>query len=327
MKQIVTNEYSHGLFPPIDPYKTGRLRVSDLHELYFEEAGNPNGLPVLFLHGGPGAGIIPGYRQFFDPQAYRIILLDQRGAGRSTPHADLRENTTWEIVEDLEKLRLHLGIKKCLVFGGSWGSTLALCYSIKYPASVTGLIIRGVCLGRKWETQWLFQFGCNQIYPDRWAEFESVIPESERGDMVSAYYKRMTEGDEREGLRAAAAWTKWEASIMNLVPDMSAIDEFITDKKALAIGRIECYYTVHNFFIEPESWIIDNANVIRDIPLRIVQGRYDVICPPQSAWDLHRSLPKSELVIAQLGSHSPLDPAMASELVRATEEFKTQARW
>lgn len=320
-------QQTYTLFPPIEPYQTGRIRVSELHELYYEEAGNPSGLPVIFLHGGPGAGIIPAYRQFFDPKAYRIVLLDQRGAGQSTPHADLRENTTWDIVGDIEKLRSHLGIRRWLVFGGSWGSTLALCYAIKHPDSVSGIIIRGVCLGRRWETQWLFQFGCSAIYPDRWAEFVSLIPEAERGDMVAAYYRRMTEGSESEKLKAAAAWTKWEASTMNLVPDPDAIGDFLSDKKALSIGRIECYYTVKNFFIEPETWILDHASVIREIPMSIVQGRFDVICPPQSAWDLHQALPNSELRFAQLGGHSPLDPAMSDLLVRATEQFKTRAKW
>lgn len=315
------------LFPPVEPYLTGRLRVSELHELYYEEVGNPKGLPALFLHGGPGAGIIPGYRQFFDPKAYRVVLLDQRGAGLSTPHADLRENTTWDIVEDLEKLRQHLGIARWLVFGGSWGSMLALCCAIKHPDSISGMIIRGVCLGRKWETEWLFRFGCSALYPDQWDEFVSLIPKSERGDMVKAYYKRMTEGLEADQLRAAAAWTEWEASTMNLVPDAAAIHNFLTDNKALSIGRIECYYTLKNFFIESDNWILDHAAVMKDIPTRIVQGRFDVICPAQSAWDLHSALPQSELNIVQLGGHSPLDPAMAEELVRATEEFKTQARW
>jgi proline iminopeptidase len=311
MYEVVTS-YTHALFPPVEPYRTGRLRVSELHELFYEEAGNPEGLPVLFLHGGPGAGIIPAYRQFFDPAAYHIVLPDQRGAGQSTPHAELRENTTWHIVADLEKLRTHLGIKRWLVFGGSWGSTLGLCYAIRHPDAISGLIIRGVCLGRKWETQWLFQFGCSALYPDRWAEFQSLIPESERDDMVKAYYKRMTEGDENERLRAAAAWTKWEAATMNLVPDPKALEDFLSDKKALSIGRIECYYTINNFFIEPESLILDHARGMQHIPVRIVQ---------------HQALPNSDLRIAQLGGHSPLDPAMTDELVRATEEFKTIARW
>jgi len=314
------------LFPPIEPYRTGRLRVSDLHEIHYEEIGNPKGLPAVFLHGGPGAGIIADYRQFFDPAAYHVVLPDQRGAGQSTPHAELRENTTWDIVEDLEKLRNHLGIERWLVFGGSWGSLLALCYGITHPGSVSGIIIRGVCLGRKWETEWLHQFGCSAIYPDRWDEYQSLIPESERGDMVKAYYRRLTQGTETERMRAAAAWTKWQAATMSLVPDPAAMDDFLTDKKALSIGRIECYYTLNNFFIEPDTWVLDNAAAIADTPCWIVQGRYDVICPAKSAWDLHRALPKSELRFVQLGSHTPLDPAMVDGLVRATEEFKTQAR-
>jgi proline iminopeptidase len=316
---------THVLFPPIEPYRTARLRVSDLHEIHYEEVGNPKGLPAVFLHGGPGAGIIPDYRRFFDPAAYRVLLPDQRGAGKSTPHAELRENTTWDIVEDLEKLRKHLGIERWLVFGGSWGSLLALCYAIKHPSSVSGIIIRGVYLGRKWETEWLHHFGCSAIYPDAWDEYQSLILHSERGDMVRAYYKRLTEGTDAERRRAAAGWTKWQAATMSLVPDPAAMDDFLADKKALSIGRTECYYTLHNFFIEPDTWVLDNAAAIADIPCWLVQGRYDVICPAKSAWDLHKALPKSKLMFVQLGAHSPLDAAMVDGLVGATEEYKMQA--
>jgi proline iminopeptidase len=324
-EEIVMSTYT--LFPAIEPNRTGRLRVSDLHEIHYEEVGNPAGMPALFLHGGPGAGIIPAYRQFFDPKSYHVVLPDQRGAGKSTPHAELRENTTWDIVEDLEMLRKHLKIERWLVLGGSWGSLLALCYAIKHPKSVSGIIIRGVCLGRKWETEWLHKYGCSAIYPDQWAEYQSLIPENERGDMVKAYYKRLTEGTEAEQMRAAAAWTKWEAATMNLVPDPAAMDDFLNDKKAVAIGRIECYYTLKDWFLESDNWVLEHVSTIKDIPMHIVQGRYDVICPPQSAWDLHQALPKSKLTLVQLGAHSPLDPAMIHELVKATEEFKTQARW
>jgi proline iminopeptidase len=311
------------LYSEIEPYRTGRLSVSDLHELFYEEVGNPSGVPALFLHGGPGVGIIPDYRRFFDPKVYRVILLDQRGAGRSTPHAELRENTTWDIVEDIEKLKRHLGIDRWILFGGSWGSLLALCYAIRYPQSVKGIIIRGIFLGRAFENDWIYKSGMSCIYPDQWEAYQSLIPQSERGDMVAAYYKRMTGTDEALRLKAAMAWSKWEFAAMNLVPDPKAIADFNDAHKALSVGRIECHFTFHKFFLETDNFVLENAAKIADIPCRIVQGRFDVICPAISAWDLHKALPKSELKLVQLGSHSPLDEGITTELVRATEDYKT----
>jgi proline iminopeptidase len=311
------------LFAPIEPYQTGRLQVSPLHEIFYEEVGNPQGIPAVFLHGGPGVGIHPDYRRFFNPRDYHVVLPDQRGAGRSLPHAELRENTTWELVEDLEKLRRHLKIEQWIVLGGSWGSLLALCYAIRHPASVKGIIIRGVCLGRKFETDWLHKFGMSCVYPDEWEKYQALIPEPERTDMVAAYYRRLTGENESERLPAAAAWSRWEAATMNLVSEPSAIDDFTDPHQALSVGRIECHYTLHDWFLESDNYVLEHADALAHVPLRMVQGRYDMICPVISAWDLHRAVPHSELRIVPLGSHSPLDDAMIDGLVQATEDFKT----
>jgi proline iminopeptidase len=312
----------YNLFPEIEPYNGAYLRVSDLHEVFYEEVGNPKGKPVIFLHGGPGVGILPNYRRFFDPAFYRVILLDQRGAGRSKPHSELRENTTWDIVDDLEKLKNHLKIDKWLLFGGSWGSTLALSYAITYPQSVFGIIIRGVFLGRQFEIDWLDKNGMNQIYPDEWERFQAPIPAEERDDMPSAYLKILTGGNNEKRLAAARAWSRWEGATMNLFPNQDAINDFSDAETALSIAMIECQYAVNRFYMPSDIYLLEHAGVIKNIPLRIVQGRYDVICPVISAWELHKAIPKSELVIVPDGSHSPLDPGMVNELVRGTEDFK-----
>lgn len=311
------------LYPEIDPHNTSTLRVSELHTLFFEQAGNPDGKPALFLHGGPGVGILPNYRRFFDPGFYRIVLPDQRGAGRSTPHAELRENTTWNLVEDLEKLRSHLGIEKWIVMGGSWGSTLALCYAIRYPQSVLGLIIRGVFLARKWEIDWLFRVGgASQIFPDEWERFLAPIPEKQWDDLVGAYYKILTGNDETARKEAAQAWTRWEAATMTLLPDPETVQKMLADHSATAIARIECHYTINRFFVESDHYLLENVDAIQQIPCRIVQGRYDIICPVTSAWDLHKRLPQSDLRIVADGAHSPMEPGMIHELVLASEDFK-----
>jgi proline iminopeptidase len=310
------------LYPEIEPYITGTLKVSGIHTLFYEEAGNKDGRPVIFLHGGPGVGILPGYRRFFDPAFYRIILLDQRGSGRSTPDAELKENTTDEIVEDLERLKKHLGVDRWLVFGGSWGSLLALCYGISHPDSVRGIIIRGVFLGRRSEIEWLHGKGASRIFPDQWEKYLSVLPESEREHPVTAYYKIFNSADRATQLKAARAWSAWEAYTMNLIPDPKAIEEMTSDEAALSIGRIECHFTYNNFFLESDNYILENIGKLHNIPCRIVQGRYDVICPVKSAWELHKALPGSELVIVPAAGHSPFDGDMVHELVRATEEYK-----
>ena len=310
------------LFPEIEPLHSGYLQVSDIHTIHFEQAGNQKGYPAVFLHGGPGVGIIPDYRRFFDPAFYHIILPDQRGAGRSKPHAESQQNNTWELVEDLEKLRHHLGVGPWLVFGGSWGSTLALCYAIKFPHSIKGIIIRGVFLARPSELEWLHKKGASEIFPDRWERFIEIIPLFKRDDIVKGYYEILNGPDQKLALKAAISWAGWEASIMNLIPDAAAIGNMTADHAALSIGRIECHFTYHKFFLETDNFILENISKMTDIPVRIVQGRYDIICPMISAWQLHKALPKSELVIVPDGSHSPLDKTMASELVQATEIYK-----
>lgn len=313
------------LYPEIQPYATGELRVSSLHTMFYEEVGNPKGKPALFLHGGPGVGIMPNYRRFFDPDFYHVVLPDQRGAGRSTPHAELKENTTWDIVEDLEKLRAHMGVDKWIVMGGSWGSTLGLCYAMKYPQSILGLILRGVFLARPFELVWLHHRdgGAHRVFPDEWERYTAILPENRRDNPVTAYYEILTTGDENARKEAASAWTRWEASTMNLVPDEPAIRRMMVEGTALAISRIECHFTHHNFFMHSDNELLDGAKTIAHIPTRIVQGRHDIICPPISAWDLHRALPKSELRIVPDGAHSPMDPGMIHQLVTASEDFKT----
>ena len=311
------------LFPEIEPYNIAELRVSDLHTVVYEEVGNPNGSPALFLHGGPGVGILPGYRRFFDPEFYRVILLDQRGAGRSRPHAELEGNDTWEIVEDLEKLRKHLGIDRWTVMGGSWGSTLALCYAIEHPSSVAALIIRGIFLARPFEIDWLHkEGGTSAIFPDEWERYVEPSPADEREDIVGAYYRRITSDDDDVRREAAGAWTRWEAAIMNLIPDESEVQKLVESDVSISVGRIECHYTRNGFFMKSDNWILDNVDKIRHIPCRIVQGRYDVICPVEAAWDLSKALPGSDLRIVPDGSHSPLDAGMIHELVQASEDFK-----
>jgi proline iminopeptidase len=316
------NKDRRKLFPAIEPYRTGTLKVSNIHTLFYEEVGNPNGKPALFLHGGPGVGIIPDYRRFFDPKFYRVILPDQRGAGRSTPHADLRENTTQHLVEDLEKLRLHLGLGPWLVLGGSWGSTLALCYAIAYPKSVKAIVIRGVFLARPFEIDWLFHEGGTRIYPDAWERFISLVPENERHDPVRAYQKLMNTGTLESQIHAAKEWSRYEGGMSSLIPDPESIDHMTDDQTGVSIGRIECQYTVDRFYMPSDNYILENIGKIKHIPCRIVQGRYDIICPMQSAWDLHKAHPKSDLRIVLDGSHSPLDEGMVDQLVQATEDFK-----
>jgi proline iminopeptidase len=311
-----------GFFPEIEPYRSGHLQVSPIHNIYFEEAGNPKGVPVLFLHGGPGAGINPKHRRFFDPDHYRIILFDQRGAGRSQPHAEIIENTTDHLINDIEKLRRAVHVDKWLLFGGSWGSTLALAYAIRHPSAVTGLILRGVFLGRKSEVRWLFQEGASAVFPDFWEKFISPIPHPERKDLVAAYYRRLTSEDPVERLRAAQAWSGWEASVCKLLPDENLIRESVADRMALSLARLECHYCLNGLFLPGDNHILDNAGILKGIRCRIVQGRYDMACPPFSAWDLHKALPGSEIRIVPDAGHSATEPGLVRELVGATEDFK-----
>ncbi|HKP73199.1 MAG TPA: prolyl aminopeptidase [Pyrinomonadaceae bacterium] len=309
------------LYPAIEPYDEGMLPVSPVHTLYYEQSGNPEGLPVVFLHGGPGGGTIPDYRRFFDPAAYRIVLFDQRGSGKSTPHANLEENTTWHLVADIERLREHLGIESWVVFGGSWGSTLALAYAQTHPARTRALVLRGIFLCRPKEIQWFYQEGASAIYPDAWEHYVRVIPEAERGDMMGAYYRRLTSDDEAVRLEAAQAWSVWEGSTSKLYPDAGFIADFGEAEFALAFARIECHYFMNNAFFEMDNYLIENVGKIRHIPAVIVQGRYDVVCPLMSAWELHRAWPEAELKIIPDAGHSALEPGTRSALVEATDKF------
>ncbi|MEO1589946.1 MAG: prolyl aminopeptidase [Cyanobacteria bacterium J06632_22] len=309
------------LYPPLVPFRTGRLRVSDRHELYFEVSGNPDGKPVVFLHGGPGGGTVPMYRQFFDPTRWRIVLFDQRGCGQSTPHAELAENTTWDLVADIERLRSHLQIPQWAVFGGSWGSTLALAYAQTHPDSCTGLILRGIFMLRPQEIRWFYQEGASYIFPDAWEHYLAPIPTEERDDLVTAYYRRLTSPDPATRQQAAKAWSIWEASTSKLVTDPSLIDKFSGDAFADAFARIECHYFINGGFFDPPDQLLKNINQIRHLPAVIVQGRYDVVCPMASAWALHRAWPEAELIVVPEAGHSATEPGITSALVDATDRF------
>ncbi|MBX6421360.1 MAG: prolyl aminopeptidase [Nevskia sp.] len=308
-------------YPPIEPYRTQRLKVSALHEIHVEECGNPEGKPVVFLHGGPGGGSEPWHRQFFDPRRYRIVLFDQRGCGKSTPYAELRENTTWDLVADLEAIRTRLGIERWLVFGGSWGSTLALAYAETHPERVTGLILRGIFLLRPEEIRWFYQHGCHYIYPDAWEHYVAAIPESERDDLVAAYYRRLTSADPRVRREAARAWSTWEGATSKLVQSADMMARFGNENFAEAFARIECHYFVNGGFFRSPNQLLEDVGRIRHIPGVIVQGRYDVVCPMKSAWDLHRAWPEAELRIVPDAGHAASEPGILSALIEATDAF------
>jgi proline iminopeptidase len=295
-----------------------------VHELYYEQCGTPNGKPVLFLHGGPGAGIVPDYRRFFDPNAYRIILFEQRGAGRSRPHASLDDNTTWHLVQDIEQIRKEFSVDQWLVFGGSWGSTLALAYAETHPDRVLGLVLRGIFLCRPKEISWFYEDsqGASAIFPDVWEQYLRIIPEAERDDMIRAYYRRLTSADESVRLEAAKAWSKWEASALKLVPDQKLIDEFTEPEMAIALARIECHYFINNCFFETENYLLEHVDRIRHIPAVIVHGRYDIVCPFMNAWDLHRAWPEATLDVVRDAGHSVTEPGIADALIRATDSFR-----
>lgn len=309
------------LFPPIDPYRSFDLPVSDLHTIHVQEAGNPNGKPVIFLHGGPGGGIEPVYRQYFNPERYRIILFDQRGCGKSTPFAELKENTTWDLIEDIEAIRNELNISRWVVFGGSWGSTLALAYAETYPAPVKALILRGIFLLRPKEIRWFYQEGANYIFPDIWESYLAPIPQSERDDLVAAYYKRLCSPDRETRLKAAKAWSIWEGSTSKLFQDPSLIERTGDGAFAEAFARIECHYFIHHGYFESENYILDHIDRIRHIPAVIVQGRYDVVCPVTSAWDLHRAWPEADFHIIPDAGHSMTEKGTRSTLIEYTEKY------
>ena len=312
------------LYDEIDPYDIGHLQVSDVHHLYYEQSGNPNGRPAVFLHGGPGAGLIPEYRRFFDPEAYRVILFEQRGSGRSLPHASLEDNTTWHLVADIEKLRNHFGVEQWLVFGGSWGSTLSLAYAETHPERVRGLVLRGIFLGRPGEIRWFYEagHGASAIFPETWEQYLQLIPESERGDMIAAYYRRLTSDDYSVRLEAAEAWSLWEASALKLLPDPKLIEEFTEPEMAIALARIECHYFANNCFFDTDNYLIENVDRIQHIPAVIVHGRYDMVCPFTNAWDLHRAWPEASLEIVPNAGHAASEPGITDALVRATDSFR-----
>ncbi|HET9459917.1 MAG TPA: prolyl aminopeptidase [Sphingomicrobium sp.] len=309
------------LYPPIEPYKTGRLDVGDGHTLYWELCGNPDGKPLVFLHGGPGVGISPDHRRQFDPQKYNALLFDQRGCGRSTPHASLEANTTWHLVEDIERLREMVGVDKWLVYGGSWGSTLSLAYAETHPGRVTELVLRGIFLFDPYEIDWMYkEGGASQLYPDKWEEFVAPIPEGERGDLVEAYRKRLTGSDRAEQLKCAKAWSKWEAQIVTLLPDAHVVEEFTEDEKAIAIARIENHYMANRGWLQ-EGQLLEGAAKLKGIPAVIVQGRHDCCTPPAAAWALHRRWPEAELEIVPDAGHLFNEPGILDGLIRATEKF------
>jgi len=312
------------LYPAIKPYNSGFLRVSDVHEIYFEESGNPRGKPAVFLHGGPGGGTDPKMRRFFDPKRYRIVLFDQRGSGKSRPLASLEHNTTWDLVADTERVREHLGIDKWLVFGGSWGSTLALAYAETHPEHVTELVLRGIFLLRRSELEWFYQNpqGAGSLFPDLWEEYIAVIPETERGDVMAAYYRLLTSSDPEVVRHAATAWSVWEGatSYLRLNPDY--VTKFREDGAfAGAFARIECHYFVNKGFFRSDNQLIEDVGKIRHIPAVIIQGRYDVVCPARSAWDLHKAWPEADLRIVPEAGHSAFEVGITSELVAATDRF------
>ncbi|MFI8592959.1 prolyl aminopeptidase [Microbacterium sp. NPDC078428] len=316
---------SSPLYPPIEPYDTRELLVGDGQRLYVEQSGNPDGKPVVFLHGGPGAGTSPWQRQLFDPEKYRIVLFDQRGCGRSTPHAsapdaDLRHNTTWHLVADLEMLRKNLGITAWQVFGGSWGSALALAYAQTHPESVTEIVLRGVFTLRRVELEWFYEGGAEAIFPDLWERFVAPIPVLERSRIIDAYHRRLFDADPAVHRPAALAWTTWEASTLTLRPDPELVASMTDADAATAFARIENHYFVHGGWLR-EGQLIEDAARLRGIPAVIVQGRYDVCTPAMTAWDLHRAWPEAELVIVDDAGHSATEPSIQAALVAATDRF------
>jgi len=308
------------LFPPLEPFATRSLRAQAPHEIYVEECGNPDGLPVVFVHGGPGGGCTTDNRRFFDPARYRIVLFDQRGCGRSRPHAELTHNTTQALVEDMERIRETLGIERWLVFGGSWGSTLALVYAETHPQRVLALILRGIFLVTAAELSWFYQDGIQHLFPDHFEEFVAPIPVAERSDLIHAYYRRLTSDDPATRQRAAEVWSLFEARCSTLLPSESVVDHFSEPDVAMAIARIECHYFVHACFLTPGQ-IIRDAPRIRNIPGVIVQGRYDVVCPASAAWQLHKAWPEAQFRLIPDAGHASSEPGICSALVEATDEF------
>lgn len=310
------------LYPKIEPNKTGMLPVSEIHTLYWEECGNPNGKPILFIHGGPGGGTSPSDRCFFDPEHYRIILFDQRGCGKSTPYASLQENTTWHLVDDIEKLRTHLGIEKWILFGGSWGSTLALTYAESFPERVEGLILRGIFLCRPDEIAWFYQEGASFINPAHWEEYLSPIPLEDRHQMIEAYYKQLTCDDQEVRSKAEKGWIGWEGANMKLLFDQELYNEFISYPAAECHARIECHYFYHNAFFATDNWLIENIDKIRHCRGTIIHGQYDLVCPMKAAWALHKAWPEAKFITVADAGHASSEVGTTDQLVRATDAYR-----
>lgn len=310
------------LYPEIEPFASGWMETGDGNRIYYEECGNPQGLPVVVLHGGPGGAVNPGMRRYFDPAKYRIVLFDQRGCGQSTPNAsetDLSDNTTWTLIEDIERLRERCGIDKWVVFGGSWGSTLSLAYAITHPERCTALLLRGIFLLRKPELYWFYQEGASMLYADAWERFVEPIPEAERGDLMAAYYKRLTGPDLEERRRCAVAWSSWEGETVSVEGPGARPDKFADPDFAVAFARIECWYFVNGGFFPEENWILNSVRRIRHIPCWIAQGRFDVVTPMTSAWDLHRAWPEAKLDVIPDAGHASSEPGIIDSLIRATD--------
>jgi proline iminopeptidase len=310
------------LYPEIQPYRNDFFQVDDIHSIYWEESGNPKAQPILFLHGGPGSGTEPKHRRFFNPKKYRIILFDQRGCGKSTPHNSLENNTTWDLVADIEKLRKHLDIDQWIIFGGSWGSTLALAYAETYPENVRALIVRGIFLGRKKELAWYYQFGAHHLFPDVWEKFISPIPHAERNDLMRAYHKRLTSSDAHTRQRAALAWSNWEAATLKIEYNPQLFQPVTDATWAEAHARIECHYFMQNCFFDTDNWLLENIQKIQHIPGIIIHGRYDILCPLENAWELHKAWPRAKFEIIPLAGHSGSDPGIIDALIRATDSFE-----
>jgi len=310
------------LYPPIEPYASGTLAVGGGHDIYFEQCGNPDGKPALFVHGGPGGGLQPDNRRGFDPAVYRIVLFDQRGCGRSRPHASLDDNTTWHLVADMERLRTELEIDRWHVFGGSWGSTLSLAYAQAHPERVTELVLRGIFMLRRKELHWFYQDGAGAIFPDAWEHYLAAIPEDERGDMIAAYYQHLTSDDTAVRMAAARAWAGWEGRTLSLLPDADRVARFEGDEFAIAFARIECHYFINGGFFETDGQLLRDIGRIRHIPAVIIQGRYDICTPMMSAWDLHKVWPEADFRVVDDAGHAATEPGIIHELVSATDGFR-----
>lgn len=307
-------------YPEIEPFASGHLDAGDGHMIYWERVGTKGAKPAVFLHGGPGGGLSPSQRRAFDPSKYDVLLFDQRGCGQSRPFASLEHNTTWDLVADIEKLREMVGVPRWLVFGGSWGSTLALAYTQTHPDRVSEIVLRGIFTLRRWELEWYYQHGASLLFPDKWERFTAVIPEEERGDLMAAYRKRLTGTDRAEQLLAAKAWAQWEGETITLLPDPQVASTFYGDDYALAFARIENHFFVHAGWMD-DGQLIRDAHKLRAIPAVIVQGRYDVCCPPQTAWDLHRAWPEAEFHMVEGEGHAYSQPGILHHLIEATDRF------